>query len=249
MARRTNTRNPFEIAQSPETTLLDQAQVHLRFDYESLSEEHREAVRRSALAIKPRLKRAAEDIFVIGRELGFVKKKIGHGSYTEWLDIEFGLSDRMAQRFMNVADRLGTRETLLVGLSPTTLYQLAAPSTPDEAIEEVQERMETGERISVAYVQTVIKRAKERHKQQAPGTVTIEGEVISTDGVSREERERRAKGQRLDQALTLMLRQLDTTLLDDWHELFDDDGLNRLRKEALQLHQKLIGLLNPEQAG
>ncbi|MCB0190058.1 MAG: DUF3102 domain-containing protein [Caldilineaceae bacterium] len=249
MARRTNTRNPFEVAQSTGTTLLDQTTVELRFDYESISEEHREMVRRSALAIKPRLKRAAEDIFVIGRELGHVKKHIGHGSYTQWLDVEFGLSDRMAQHFMNVADRLGTREKVLVGLSPTTLYQLAAPSTPDEAIEEVQDRLETGETISVTYVQSVIKRAKERKKQQTPGTMTIEGEVLSSDGVSREERDRRAKGQRIEQVLALMLRQLDVPLLDDWHELFDNEELHRLRKETAQLQQKLLALFAVGQTG
>lgn len=236
-------RDPFATAQTPETTLLDQTTVQLRFHYETLPEVHREAVRRSALAIKPRLKRAAEDIFVIGRELAFVKKHIGHGAYTEWLDVEFGLSDRMAQRFMNVSDRLGAREPILVRLAPTILYQLAAPSTPDEAIEEVQERLESDEAISVAYVQSVIKSAKERHKQAAPSTVIIEGEVLSRDGVSREELNRRAQLQRLHQALEALVKQLDTTLLDDWQALFADEELSRLRQETLRLQSKLIASL------
>lgn len=239
MARRTNTRNPFEVAQSTETTLLDQATVALRFDYESLPAEHREAVRRSALAIKPQLKRTAEAIFVIGRELDFVKSKIAYGAFTDWLDTEFGLSVTMAQRFMRVASRLGSQKQTFLNLSPTVLYELAAPSTPDEAIEEVEEQIKSSERISVAYVQDIIRQAKIRQRQQTPGMVTIEGEVLSSNGVTHEELTHRTKGQRINQALDAILRQLDASLLADWQTLFDDDELLRLYQETLRLQQRL----------
>ena len=239
MARRSNTRNPFEVAQITETTLLDQATVALRFDYESLPVEHREAVRRSALAIKPQLKRTAEAIFVIGRELDFVKSKIAYGAFTDWLDTEFGLSATMAQRFMRVANRLGSQEQTFLGLSPTVLYELAAPSTPDEAIEEIQEQIKINERISVAHVQGIIRQAKTRQRQQAPGMLTIEGEVLSSDNVTHEELAKRAKGQRINQALDVILRQLDVSLLADWQTLFDDDELHRLYQETLRLQQRL----------
>ena len=243
MARRTNTRNPFEVAQSTETTLLDQAMMPLHFDYETLPAEHREAVRRSALAIKPQLKRTAEAIFIIGRELDFVKGKIAYGAFTDWLDTEFGLSATMAQRFMRVATRLGSQQQAFLTLSPTVLYELAAPSTPDAAIDEVQEQIQISERISVSHVQGIIRQAKLRQRQQAPGTVTINGEVIPNADMSREEQARRAKGQRISQALGSILSQLDPPLLDDWQALFEDDALSRLRKETLRLQTKLLTLL------
>lgn len=89
MARRERGRDPFKDGQQNPVTVVEQAAVDLYFDYDQLSE----AVRRSAITIKPRLKRAAEDIFVIGQELHAVKQRLPHRSYTDRLDVEFGLSE------------------------------------------------------------------------------------------------------------------------------------------------------------
>ena len=88
---------------------------------------------RAARVIKPLLKRTAEDIFIIGGELRAVKEMLPHGRYTDWLGVEFGLSERMAQHFVNVRERLGPKSEKFSVLPPSTLYMLAAPSTPDSA--------------------------------------------------------------------------------------------------------------------
>jgi len=97
---------------------------------------------------------------VIGGELRGVKDMLPHGRYTEWLEVEFGLSERMAQHFVNVRERLGPKSEKFSVLPPSTLYLLAAPSTPDQAINIVEERIDKGDRLSVAHVQRTIAEQK-----------------------------------------------------------------------------------------
>lgn len=173
MARptRSRTRDPFTQSETlAPAAVLSQATAELYYDYNQLPTEHREAVRRSARIIKPLLKRTAEDIFIIGGELRAVKEMLPHGRYTEWLEVEFGLSERMAQHFVNVRERLGPKSEKFSVLPPSSLYLLAAPSTPDEAIEIVEERIDAGDRLSVAHVQRTIAEQKKRIR-----TLTIDG--------------------------------------------------------------------------
>jgi hypothetical protein len=163
MARptRSRARDPFTQSEiMAPVAVLSQGSTELYYDYNQLPTEHREAVRRSARIIKPLLKRTAEDIFIIGGELRAVKEMLPHGRYTEWLEIEFGLSERMAQHFVNVRERLGPKSEKFSVLPPSTLYMLAAPSTPDQAITIVEERIDAGDRLSVAHVQRTIAELK-----------------------------------------------------------------------------------------
>ena len=174
MARpsRSRARDPFTQSEiMAPVAVLSQTSAELYYDYNQLPSEHREAVRRSARIIKPLLKRTAEDIFIIGGELRAVKEMLPHGKYTEWLGVEFGLSERMAQHFVNVRERLGPKSEKFSVLPPSTLYLLAAPSTPDEAIAVVEERIDAGDRLSVAHVQRTI----DEHKRRARAAQTIDG--------------------------------------------------------------------------
>ena len=174
MARpsRSRARDPFTQSEiMAPVAVLSQTSTELYYDYNQLPSEHREAVRRSARIIKPLLKRTAEDIFIIGGELRAVKEMLPHGKYTEWLGVEFGLSERMAQHFVNVRERLGPKSEKFSVLPPSTLYLLAAPSTPDEAIAVVEERIDAGDRLSVAHVQRTI----DEHKRRARAAQTIDG--------------------------------------------------------------------------
>jgi hypothetical protein len=170
---RSRTRDPFTQSEilAP-VAVLSQMSAELYYDYSQLPSEHREAVRRSARIIKPLLKRTAEDIFIIGGELRAVKEMLPHGRYTEWLEVEFGLSERMAQHFVNVRERLGPKSEKFSVLPPSTLYLLAAPSTPDQAISIVEERIDAGDRVSVAHVQRTIAEQKKLVR-----SVTIDGQA------------------------------------------------------------------------
>lgn len=235
MARPTRRRDPFRDGQTTAVTVVEQSAVDLYFNYATLPEEKREVVRRSALTIKPRLKRAAEDIFVIGSELLEVKTLLPHGLFTEWLDVEFGLSDRMAQHFMNVRGRLGPKSEKFSVLPPSSLYLLAAPSTPDEVIRAVEDRLEAGDRLTGVYIQRMVASAKQDAKGRA-GDV-VEGEVISSRTVDVEVDEE-AVG-RLEDALTQAFDLLSGQAGDDWAALFRNSELTRVRNEIYRLREEL----------
>lgn len=113
--------------------------------YALAAHDHR--VRDAAARIHLRLGRAAEDIVAIGQDLISVKELLGHGNFLPWIKSEFGMSERSARNFMAVADRFGKSATV-ADFSPRILYALAAPSTPDDVVEEAAVRAEAGEKIT-----------------------------------------------------------------------------------------------------
>ncbi len=104
-------------------------------------------------------KRVVGDIIEIGRRLADCKKIAGHGNWLPWLEREFGWSDKTAERYMQVAalkfDNLSN-----IDLPVSSLYLLAAPSTPDEVRDEVIDRVKSGEKVSHEKVKEKIAKAK-----------------------------------------------------------------------------------------
>lgn len=121
------------------------------FDYSSLSSAIASQTKKSAEKIKLRLKRTAQDIVEIGKELIEVKANLPHGQFLSWIDAEFKMNKQMANTFMNVAERFGEKSDYLT-FAPTILYMLASPSTPDEVVQTAIEMAENGEKITVAEV-------------------------------------------------------------------------------------------------
>jgi Protein of unknown function (DUF3102) len=123
--------------------------------------EHDRALAEHATEIRRLGKRAADDIIEIGRRLAECRHILKEdGSWRVWLDQELRLSPQSAGRFIQVYEQRSNLEHL--ELSVSTLYLLAAPSTPDEARNEIIERVETGEPVSVAEAKRVIEDAKGR---------------------------------------------------------------------------------------
>lgn len=76
-------------------------------------------------------------------------------NYLNWTDAEFGMSRHSADRFMNVASRLGDKSSTVQHLQPTALYLLSAPSTDDELVQEVTARASGGEMFSAADIKAM----------------------------------------------------------------------------------------------
>jgi Protein of unknown function (DUF3102) len=119
-----------------------------------------------ANAIRALRSRIVSDVAEIGRRLIEVKKIVGHGNWLPWLDREFGWTDHTALNFMRVHEFVvglsnsKTVSDLVLTLPVSSVYLLAAPSTPPEAQDEIIERAKAGETLPVAEVKQVI----ERHK-------------------------------------------------------------------------------------
>ncbi|MFD2676972.1 DUF3102 domain-containing protein [Camelimonas lactis] len=100
---------------------------------------------------------AAESIIEVGRELIQQKKDLGHGNFLPWIEAEFGMSRFTADRFMNVAERLGDKCSSVQHLGSTALYALAAPSTPEPVRTEVLERAASGEKVTAKEIEALKK--------------------------------------------------------------------------------------------
>jgi hypothetical protein len=70
--------------------------------------------------------------------------------FLPWIEAEFEMSQSAAYRFINVAEQYSGKLLTVGSLSPKALYELAAPSTPPEAREEIERRVAAGEIVSAA---------------------------------------------------------------------------------------------------
>ncbi|MBU1106976.1 MAG: DUF3102 domain-containing protein, partial [Candidatus Riflebacteria bacterium] len=84
------------------------------FNYFALSNDVAIEARAAAERIKIRLRRTAEDIVEIGRELIDIKNKLTHGQFLPWVEAEFDMDKMSASRFMQVADKFGKSNKLLL---------------------------------------------------------------------------------------------------------------------------------------
>ena len=84
-------------------------------------EEHAEAIRELR-------RKTIDNVIKIGKRLILAKDFAGPGNWLAWLKDEFGWSDQTARNFINVARR--STNFLNMKLPVSSLYLLAAPSTP-----------------------------------------------------------------------------------------------------------------------
>lgn len=140
--------------------MISPAVIHiddLVYDYTQITDPNlRTLAQRAAEEIKPRLRRATEDILTIGNRLAVVREYLPHGQWMAWIETEFAMDYRTAHNFTLVAERFGGKSANFANLKPSALYALAAPSTPDDAIVEVQARIANGHTPTVAQTKTII---------------------------------------------------------------------------------------------
>jgi Protein of unknown function (DUF3102) len=117
-----------------------------------------------AAAIKALGKQTIDNVIAIGCRLAEAKKIAGPGRWLSWLDREFGWTDRTALNFMRVYGMSTKSEKFSdFSLPISGLYLLAAPTTPDEARDEIFDRAKDGEIIPLAG----IKKEIDKHKATA----------------------------------------------------------------------------------
>jgi hypothetical protein len=127
------------------------------FDYGGLDEQTRILVQERTGEIKGLMRRTVEDILAIGQKLVEVKAHLAHGQFGTWLQSEFRWSQDTAENFMRVAKRFGEIPNV-AEFAPSVLYVLAAPSTPEAAIEEAIHISRGSEQITVKNVRAIVRR-------------------------------------------------------------------------------------------
>jgi hypothetical protein len=144
----------------------------------------------SAERIRMLGRRVIGDIIEIGRLLTECKERCGHGHWLPWLEQEFGWDERTAQRYMSahaLAGKYDKLSDLSIGVS--SLYLLAAPSTPESAQTEIIERAEAGEQLKHAEVREIIA-AHGRDAVLAAATQIRAGDLQARDDARKAEFER-----------------------------------------------------------
>jgi len=146
----------------PDRTVL---RGRLRWDYSQVAPVDRKAVEDAAVDILANGQRMQSSVIEIGSRLIEVKRLLDHGQFGEWCDTEFGMSERTAQSWMNIARTFAGKSAEISLLSDSSLALLAAPSTPEPARQEaIAEAQATGRSPSV-------QRTKEIIAQHKPGPV------------------------------------------------------------------------------
>ncbi|MDG4602615.1 MAG: hypothetical protein P9C55_07620 [Defluviicoccus sp.] len=127
------------------------------FDYAALPAECAAEVRTVAERIRTRTALAiienGRDLIRV-REMPEMRRQFG-----AWCVTEFGMSRQTAYRMIQVAENLGDLSHYET-ISPTVLYAIAAPSTPEPVRLEVETRATAGEKITVAEVERLKREAR-----------------------------------------------------------------------------------------
>lgn len=153
------------------------------FDYRLLSADKREFVLQKTDETQWLLKSTADKIIQIGKNLREVKERLPHGMFLPWLQSEFRLSEHTARNFMRVSERFEEKSITVMDFSVSALYLLAAPSTPQEAIDEAMQRADSGEKITkslakqIIEAQEVIRKAQEA-EAEARAEATVKQQLL-----------------------------------------------------------------------
>ncbi|MDF5720158.1 MAG: DUF3102 domain-containing protein [Rhizonema sp. PD37] len=137
----------------------------INFEYSFLEAQTRKIVLQRTNEIKVLMRRTAQDIIDIGQRLIEVKQHLEHGNFRNWLKFEFNWSVSAATKFMQVALQFKCIKLTHLNLTASTLYLIAAPSTPEQVRKEVIERASNGENISYNKAKAIVSQRKKTKKK------------------------------------------------------------------------------------
>lgn len=154
---------------------IDRAQVtalagqQSLFDYSALDAETRIVVQQRAGEIKTIVKRIAADIVEVGGKLAEVKDRLGrHDRFLAWLEAEFKWSERTAYNYIAVWQKFAGADFALENIAASALHLLAAPSTPETAVEAVKAIVREGGEVSHQVAKAIVEEAKTAEKAKTP---------------------------------------------------------------------------------
>ncbi|WP_197435926.1 DUF3102 domain-containing protein [Agrobacterium vitis] len=149
------------------------------FDYSGVSA----AVAREAEATAARIKeRMRTHILETGKELSKIKKKLGHGKFGKWLEFHFGWKERTAQNYMNSATAFGSAPRVIDVLPPSTVYKLAAKSTPVELRQLVVDAVERGDVPDPKQIENQLAQKKAEARQRREAGAVVQNADLAVSG-------------------------------------------------------------------
>lgn len=158
------------------------------FDYSGISAAEVKEVEATARRIRNRLRAHTIET---GRELLKVKGTLGHGKFGKWLDFHFGWKERTAQNYMNAASAFGSTPQVIDVLPPSTVYKLAAKSTPATLRQSVIDDINRGASLDPKQIEKRIAATKTDVRQKESADESIKpidapAPLHTSDGVTEE---------------------------------------------------------------
>lgn len=127
--------------------------------YASLAAEEADHLTAAAARIVAARSAIGKNMLLIGRELIPIKARMA-GRFEEWLRLEFSMSRATAYHYINVATEFEDVPAIIESLPATTVYKLAATTTPAEVRDAVVREISAGEPVSAEDVEARIAYAK-----------------------------------------------------------------------------------------
>lgn len=168
------------------------------FSYDSLPADSAKMIQEVSDRIKSRHSRLMQDIADTGNDLIQVKSNLNHGEFEAWLNLEFGMTARSAQKYMKAAQWMADKNELSSLLAPNVVYLLSAKSTPKKVERKVIEELKSGVRVAPRKVRHLIQEARiERREADKKAQQNLQ----RTKGYrKRQEENRKKEGERLARA-------------------------------------------------
>lgn len=177
------------------------------FDYQALDVETCQFVQQKADETHGLLKRTADHILRIGQNLRAVKEKLPHGQFLSWVRTEFGMSRWTAQNFIRVAERLEDKWGNFHHLPLSVLYELAASSTSEDILAQVQDGQIPSTREAVKEAKEAERLARAAEQQARLEAERVRQQLAATLTAMQE---KQATIERLGQEIARLQVQMDT---------------------------------------
>lgn len=141
------------------------ANLSVAFDYGQMSDALAKEARQLAGDAQAAHSRMTAEVLALGARLNAIKGRLDHGLFMKWVAVEFPMGHRTATNYMNAAERFGDKVAIVSNLPPATVYQLAAPATPEPVREAVVKRLQAGERLAPEAIRQEVATAREEAKE------------------------------------------------------------------------------------
>ena len=134
----------------------------ISYNYSHLEAKSQTVIIERTDEIKNLIRRTANNIIEIGHKLHEVKRIIGHGHFGNWLKTEFNWSVATATKMMQASEHFKNVNFTNLNFSPSAIYLLAAPSTPEQARTEALTKAKQGQPITYTLAKQIVGHHKTR---------------------------------------------------------------------------------------
>lgn len=120
--------------------------------------------------IKNYLGKTAQNIIEVGKRLTQAKSLVQHGEWRSWLENNFTLDERTAQRFMQISERFSDKSVDVDVFKPSQLTEMLALPNAEETKNFIEQKAAEGTPVSDMSIKTLRKELKKWNAKKSDAT-------------------------------------------------------------------------------